>query len=55
MALPPLTPELIERLEHAPLARGVGALWRTAQLPGNPYDVEVRDLGGMVATQPDSL
>ena len=55
MALPPLTPELIERLEHATLAKGVGTLRRAAELPGNPYDVEVRDLGGMVATRVGQL
>lgn len=55
MALPPLTPELIERLEHATLAKSVATLRRAAELPGNPYDVEVREFGGMVATRVGQL
>jgi ribosomal protein S18 acetylase RimI-like enzyme len=51
MTLPPLTSALIERLEHATLTKGISALKRAAQFPGNPYDVDVFELSGILATR----
>jgi ribosomal protein S18 acetylase RimI-like enzyme len=45
--LPPLTPELLERLEQATLGKGQATLKRAAQLPGNPHGVTLIGSNGL--------
>ncbi|CAM3278815.1 N-acetyltransferase domain-containing protein [Deinococcus saxicola] len=49
-AAPPLTPELIERLEAAIHQKGWDALRRAAELEGNPHGVTLFGRGGLWAS-----
>ncbi|CAM3629720.1 N-acetyltransferase [Deinococcus frigens] len=50
MAAPPLTPELIERLEGAVREKGWDALSRASRLEDNPYGVTLYERGGLWAS-----
>ncbi|MFK7602274.1 GNAT family N-acetyltransferase [Deinococcus sp. SM5_A1] len=49
-ATPPLTPELIERLEAAIRQKGWDALRRASELQGNPHGVTLYGRGGLWAS-----
>lgn len=49
MTAPPLTPQLIERLEAAVYEKSWDALRRASELPGNPHGVTLYRRGGLWA------
>lgn len=55
VALPALTPTLIDRLEQAIRRKGRDALLRAAALPGNPYEVTVAQHGDLLAYRVGTL
>lgn len=54
-ATPPLTPELIDRLEAAIRQKGWDALRRAAKLEGNPHGVTLYERGGLWASLVQTL
>jgi ribosomal protein S18 acetylase RimI-like enzyme len=52
---PPLTPELVERLEYAALNKGRAAFLHAVALPDNPYGVSIFEQHGLLAYRVRSL
>jgi ribosomal protein S18 acetylase RimI-like enzyme len=52
---PPLTPELVERLEYAALLKVRATLLHAAAIPANPYGVGIFEQNGLLAYRVNSL